>query len=270
MILITTALQAEAQPLLTHFKLKHDARFKRIQLYRNNELLLAVTGVCVTKASAVTSAVLSQPDFDIKGVLNIGIAGSAIHKNGSLFRINQIKQASNKACFYPEAEPIKGFQQTGILCVDEPLTDAQQLSERFSLVDMESAGLFTAASLFLDVNQIECLKIVSDKLEGIWLGKEFISELISSQLNEIDAFLNQKNWGNTCNPHDTEIENWLVLLEQNIPITLTQRRSLHNFARFYLLRKTTSGLPEPDFSTYSGKPSERDVIIENLSKRLIN
>lgn len=267
MIFITTALQAEAQPLISYFKLKHLPDFRRFNVYVGDYFVLAVTGVGVLKASSVTAAVLAHTSFSFTGCLNIGIAGSETLALGELFRVNQISYPTQKLFLYPEAEPVQGIKTAGILCVDEPLTKKGVLNEVFSLVDMESAGFFTAAQLFLNVNQIELVKVVSDYLDG-WVTKEKITSLIEAQLPVIESFLEAKQWFYSTDQWNEHIDSWIKTIQLNLPLTVTQQRLLRNSARFYLLRGQTN-LPKIDINQYDGKPETRDNIVQQLNQLLI-
>ncbi len=267
MILLTTALQAEAQPLISHFKLKHMPEFKRFNVYVGENCVLAVTGVGVLKASSVTAAVLAHTSFSFVGSLNIGIAGTEMYSIGELYRINQIHYPTQELYLYPEAEPIPGIKTAGILCVDTPLHEKGYVSTAFPLVDMESAGFFAAAQLFLDVHQIEILKVVSDYLDG-WVTKEKITSLIEAQLPAIQTFLEAKQWGFSTDRWSEHIDSWIKTLQFELPLTVTQQRLLTNSARFYLLRGHTF-LPKFDVNVYDGKPKTRDHLVEKLNQLLI-
>ena len=94
---ITTALHAEARPLIEHFKLKQDTTSHAVRIYRSESVSLTVGGVGKVKSAVAATCLLAQtPLLGRVTALNIGIAGCTQEKNadavqiGDLFLINKI------------------------------------------------------------------------------------------------------------------------------------------------------------------------------------
>lgn len=185
MIYFVTALDAEARPLIDHYRLKRDTTLP-YTLYRDEEILLLVTGIGKTNALMAVSAVLgySLPcTGDI--LLNIGICGAPKeYEVGEALMVHKI--IDNDRSYYPDMLYTHALRETSLQCVDKPQESAHELP-----VDMESAAVFQAASRFLKLHQMGFLKIVSDHFEPEYVTKEGVQELVRSHLPTIDE-LRQK------------------------------------------------------------------------------
>ena len=77
---IFTALPCEAKPLIDRYKLKKDTNIQAFNIFRNDEIILTVTGIGKTAMAA--GVAYTQALFPAKlnpVMLNIGIAGQQHH-----------------------------------------------------------------------------------------------------------------------------------------------------------------------------------------------
>lgn len=157
MTLIHTALLCEAQPIIETYKLTKVINKKE---YKNEKILLIVSGIGEAKTSAVLQHILTTRP--IQKAINIGIAGCK-DKNipiGSLFCANK---------------KLKTIPHATITTVQSPTKEIFT-----TLVDMEaSAFFFTCKDKNID---FFILKVVSDYLDDTIPKKSFVTKLIRDTL----------------------------------------------------------------------------------------
>lgn len=268
MILIQTALMSEAKPFIDFYQLKYVETFKKIRLYQSDKIILIISGIGKIKAAAATSAVISQ-FTNISLAVNIGISGTEFNPISSLYRINQIKDYQSNRIYYPEAELDLKLDSTGLLCVDKPLLNKGVLNNRFSLVDMESAGFFEACSLFLSAHQIELVKVVSDDLDINLITKDFIHSIISEKITQIDEFLQIKlHFLSQSSKNDsTDVLQWAQELAIQLKLSVTQTRKLITAATYFSLTKKED-LPLFTINEESINSQKRNAIFNKIVNRL--
>lgn len=193
-LLFVVALAAEARPLLTHYGLKRvsDTGFA---MYAKESTYLVITGIGKINAAAATAHALSR----LPGngcAINIGIAGSNNHV-GSLFRANRIidDNPSNQQALYPPHISRQHLPGICVRSVDQPATNYQP-SEAF---DMEAHPYCKTARRYLTAELVQSLKVISDspekpllkedkKQSAIMFSKQFVSDLIEQNINDIDRY----------------------------------------------------------------------------------
>ncbi len=105
------------------------------------------------------------------------------------------------------------------------------------MVDMEASGFFPSASAFIPLENIYCLKLISDHLEDIKLDNPMIREKIEACL---DAFMEVISSGSNLNSRSTPIAaddaSILNKLCEVLKLTITQRHQLRDYATGYIIR----------------------------------
>ncbi len=168
--LINTALFAEAQPLIEHYKLQ--CLYKRpYRVYKKDNIVLTISGIGRKNALHVEHFLKS---FDIVKAINIGIAGC---KNkeveiGSLFCTNQ---------------KLLDIEYTDITSVLEPLDNPNDL--KTTLVDMESEAFLEICKKRLKEKDIYIFKVVSDYLDTTIPKKEFVYKLIKNSIKKWENYV---------------------------------------------------------------------------------
>ena len=163
---IFTALRKEAAALIRELDLKPCNT--SLQCYQNENTILTVTGTGPYSAAAACGAILCRADKNGSDIaVNAGIAASLRNAaKGSLYTVNRIHDCSSGRDYYPDLVPLSGCPEaslytggapyhTGGLQIDEP-------GDRPVLYDMEGAGFYHAASIFLPPHRIRLIKLVSD------------------------------------------------------------------------------------------------------------
>jgi nucleoside phosphorylase len=187
MIYVITALDAEARALCEYYRLKRDTSLP-YTLYRNEEMVLVVSGIGRTNALMAVSALLGWRIPEEKDILiNIGICGAPLeYRIGEALLIHQILDGDRR--YYPDILYTHLLRETSIRCVDTP----QSLRGDYP-VDMESSSVFQAASRFFKLHQMAFLKIVSDHCTPESVTKEGVIELLRSHVNTLDTLISRLN-----------------------------------------------------------------------------
>jgi hypothetical protein len=185
MIYLITALDAEARPLCDYYRLKRDT-FLPYTLYRNEEIVLVVSGMGRTNALMAVSALLGWRIPEEKDVLiNVGICGApSDFRIGEALLIHQILDGDRR--YYPDILYSHSLRETSMRCVDAPQS---VLSD--TPVDMESGAIFQAASRFFKLHQMAFLKIVSDHCTPESVTKEGVMELLRSHVDTVDTLISR-------------------------------------------------------------------------------
>ncbi|MFQ5792846.1 MAG: hypothetical protein ACE5JI_20450, partial [Acidobacteriota bacterium] len=141
MIRIVVALQAEARPLVSHYRLKAVAG--AFPLYQSEGLWLVVSGVGKTRAAAAT-ANLHAAAGEGPGCawINVGIAGHRERPVGEAILADKIVDGASGRRWYPPRLPGVPPPSASVLTVDH-------VEERFTgdwVYEMEAAGICAAAS----------------------------------------------------------------------------------------------------------------------------
>lgn len=135
----------------------------RWRLYGNSNTLLLQTGIGKLKAAAAVSALMHiRPD--IRAIINAGIAGGNADI-GDIFLAHQVHDQGSRVNWYPHLPPhnyVNTIPTSVIETVDRPSAQYQPNT----LLDMEAAGVMSAASHYLTTDAIQFVKVVSDNSES--------------------------------------------------------------------------------------------------------
>jgi hypothetical protein len=175
MLYITTALSAEARPLIDYYKLTRVYSLP-YTLFENEKVKLIITGIGIENAMMATSALLGYlPPKNGDIFLNVGIC--AAPKEFAIGEgILAHKLTHKQSSYYPDILFEHNFHECELLCVDTP---AQNILH--APTDMESYGIYKAASRFFATHAMLFFKVVSDHFEPSHINKEMATELISKQ-----------------------------------------------------------------------------------------
>lgn len=163
MLIIHTALHAEAKSLISELSLKRRHDISEFSCFENEDIFLIESGIGrVAAATAVgwCHATMSAANSNHSPLawLNVGIAGHASAELGSLYIANKITDDATGKNFYPSQLDKLDIARTALKSFDQPSTDYK---DDF-LVDMEASAFFSAANRFSSIELIQCMKIVSD------------------------------------------------------------------------------------------------------------
>ena len=157
MLCLVTALQAEARPLIAHYKLQA-IQGHAFRLYTGNGLRLIVSGIGKVAAAGAVAYQCALLDNSPSAWLNVGIAGHANKEVGSALLAHKITDTTNGKTFYPifTAAPA---------CPTSPLYTVDQAETAYATdcaYDLEASAFFETAQRFTSGELGHCLKIISD------------------------------------------------------------------------------------------------------------
>lgn len=188
MLYIVAALSAEARPFVERFGLKrvHSLPFT---LFENEEIKLIISGMGILNAMMATSALLGHcPPKNDDLLINIGICAAPKNfKVGDALLIHKIDYKGHS--YFPDILFEHELNESDILSVDEPVENDLQTP-----VDMESYGVYKAASRFFHTHQILFFKVVSDHFEPQAVTKELAQELISKNIPDLEEVISSARY----------------------------------------------------------------------------
>jgi len=169
MVLIHTALFAEAKPIIEYFKLKFITK-KPYRVYKNRDIILIVTGI--GKKTYQLKEILEKNKID--KAINIGIAGcrDGNIEIGTLFIINR---------------KLKNIPHTSLTTTTKPINNQNNIQT--TLVDMEAKYFLEITK---DIKDIYIFKIVSDHLNIKIPNKRFVWGIIERNLDKIQPYIEDK------------------------------------------------------------------------------
>ena len=166
MILVHTALFAEAKPIIEYFNLKFITK-KPYRVYKNENIILIVTGM--GKKTYQLKEILEK--YKIDKAFNIGIAGCR-DKNieiGTLFIVNR---------------KLKNIPYSTLTTSTKPVNNPNEI--KTTLVDMEAKYFLEVTK---DIKEVYIFKIVSDHLDIKIPNKRFVWESIRKNLDKISPLI---------------------------------------------------------------------------------
>ncbi len=188
MICLFFAYHAEAKPFIEALKLKRIMHEKPFQVFTRDELRLVVSGSGKIRAAAAIVKFLSTNtggEFQQLFVLNAGVAGSAsIRQPGVAYIINKVVDIDSGKSFFSDCLLRSDFPESALSTVANPV-NAADMSAYDTLVDMEGAAFFEAASLFLGPEQIALIKVVSDFGAEEFAGPDAAMKLMEPHVGQI-------------------------------------------------------------------------------------
>lgn len=236
MIYLAVALGVEAKPIIKYYNLKRDNEIKKVQVFRNEEIVLIITGVGILKSAISLSFILSK--FDIKEddiFINIGVCGS---NNkfiiGDIVICNKIINSELKKSYYPDMIFKHTFKEGSLESFNTPVySDVGIIGD---IVDMEGAGLAEASSYFFKSYQINFIKIISDYLSNN-VKSEDIENLIEKSLPKIDKWLGERKEFKVEKEikFSTEEEKVVNELIEKCKFTATMKNELEDILIYYKL-----------------------------------
>lgn len=250
MILIITALKAEAMPIIERLALKRiDAVFPT---YANDDFVLVICGVGTEKCAAATGWAFGR-FANIIGAINIGCAGygdDAIDY-GKLFVANIVEHESKSRAYVPDILYKHSLCECRLLTFDEEVRNYNAKAEN-TLFDMEAYGFVSAAFCFLTNDKCACLKYpVDDVHKNISVSKEELCKLSESVADDVIGFVfNFKAYCEACSKTEQEdiLTNVIDTVSNRYSLTESRRnilkKELHNTHVYYNTVPDLNLLPE--------------------------
>lgn len=195
--LIITALACEAAPLIEAWQakpLRENPCAERFQVFHNDGVYIATSGIGKVKSAIATSALLTSlfpqaySGDESPLVVNIGIAGHSTTALpiGTLTYINKVVDVASKARFYPDVLIRHGLIESTLETHDHPVTTPPDYPVS---VDMEGSGMIQAALAITAPSSVCILKVISDHCSGDKLNQEQVSSLVAQNTEKIISII---------------------------------------------------------------------------------
>ena len=241
MIYVAAALTAEAKPLITYFKLKRDNEIKKYQVFKNEEIILIITGSGMMQGAIGTTYLLSSLNIREEDIfVNLGICGAVkeIFQVGDIVLCNKITNNGNGKSFYPDMLFRHKFKEGTLESFFHVVDKSMESEIKGELVDMEGAGIYEAASLFFSQHQINIIKIVSDYLDTTGITVEKVTHIVESGILSIDEWLNERK---KFNVSDKEIftlneKDIMNMVEKNLRLTESMHYEFMELMKHYKIQ----------------------------------
>lgn len=245
MILITTALKAEARAIIDGLNLK--GINQPFGVYANSEYVLVITGVgCIKSATGVGWAFGNYAN--ITGAVNIGTAGGQNADTGEMLIANSVEYYGNNTVQIPDIPYLHGIGECKCITSDFVVKQSECSAER-AVYDMEAYGFMCASGNFLTNDKIAVLKIVSDNIacQGI-PSQETVTSLIRSKIDGIRNFLDVFSKYCESQSGEPSFEDYINIISNEYRLTKTQaaqlKHELHNSYVYYNSLPDIKKLPE--------------------------
>lgn len=196
MIYIFTALYCEAKPFIDFLHMKKNSDSRKFQLFEggaddsgssnaSNRCMLLIMGTGKLNAAIAISYLFARYEpkaADI--IINIGICGAdeTMAAKGKLYLCNKIVDNDTHRAYYPDVLFSLKFEEATVTTVSVPYTKS---NDEKTLYDMEAAGIFSAASLFIQLHKMFYFKVVSDYNRSASITGEYTAGLIEKYVNDI-------------------------------------------------------------------------------------
>ena len=189
MLRFVVALEAEARPLIEHYRLEHDGQASAFKIYRRtagDDATLVVSGIGKVASAAATSYLHLAAGGEVDAVwLNVGIAGHGTRPIGEAVLAHRVVDRASGRAWYPPLVFKPPCATDQVNTVDRP---ERELSTPGAF-EMEASGFIATAQRFASAELVHCLKIVSDgpstDLES--LTPRAAQRLVATHLSTVEA-----------------------------------------------------------------------------------
>jgi len=257
MLSFVCALQWEANPIIRRFNLKRDLTCSAYPVYTNSSTKLIISGVGVVAAAAATTLLLSTGEPEL--ICNLGSAGGAGDwQVGDAALIKKGLHRATGRSYFPDLIVQSPIRLATLESFDLPVSDHSQLAEPESLVDMEGAGFYFAAERFVGPEQIQIIKVVSDRIDPRPFKKDVIENLIEQNLEDVCQYLDRLYTQLKSSPRQvlsTAEEKLLTKLKEHYRLTEAQLIELKSLSAAYKIK--SGPLPEMLESLPFAKPKDK-------------
>lgn len=238
MIYICTSMYFEASPFIKNLNLKKDSKINKFEIFKNDEIILIITGVGKIKAAIAVSYLLSKYEPCASDLfINVGICGAKKDMTiGNAYICNRIIENDTKKTFYPDMLFKHPFKEADVETCSNIVNSDKKLEGQ--LIDMEASGIYQAALVFFETHQIFFIKIASDYLEAKNLSQAVVIKLVEDKAQSIIAWINEIKLGflynkNILSKDEQEILNLAV---ENLKLSSTMENQLKQLLIYYKLQ----------------------------------
>lgn len=240
-VLLHTALQPEAKPLIAAGRLKKVSLHGSFELFSNAQIHLVVSGAGSIRSTAALAAISTRlfPETRNFHIINIGIAGASNSLNvGQLCSVIKCIDRITAHEYFPDLI----LQQPGIERILEthafPVRDESQIIDPTHIVDMEGSAAFETGRMFASSSRVQSFKVVSDHFTQPLPNKQYICDLIESVTEELFAYVDllQSNMSFGTSVFSVTEQQELLQFMRKLRLTFSQEVELLDAARYYKTR----------------------------------
>ena len=188
MILVVTALTAEARPLVAHFQLERVPELEPLSIFRGPDLALAVSGVGKEAAAmAVDQLARVVPSGRPAAWLNLGVAGHRQLEVGTAVMAQAVTDGNSGQVFRLSPPPEVHLEVGEVRTV----THVETQYDSDSLYDMEAAAFCQRAVTYTPAELVQVLKIVSDnrRTGTLCVSARQVQGLVEQNFPRIDRLI---------------------------------------------------------------------------------
>ena len=186
MNIIVTALYSEAKPFIKHYHLqKCDS--SHFTIFQSDTTALIVSGMTPCNSAIATTYIINHYKHT-ENIVNLGICAATQTKDmiGSTFQANKlIDNTTHKVYHLKNEQTLLPLQTVTTFATPQD----QNSSVKKGLVDMEATGFYSAASKFMQRENIYICKVVSDRLNSDILKPHEVSDLTGKLIPAMDKLL---------------------------------------------------------------------------------
>jgi len=188
---IISALKAEAEPLVDHYKLEQDFSYD-YPVYKGDGIIIICTGVGKKNIRKVLinfySKLSKEPSYQI---INIGIAGGkkGEGKIGDCFIIDIVYDDKLGSVYKLNNVFETQILTKNITTVSEPVSNGG--NKYHTLVDMESHEICTVVDSYDDLENLFIIKIISDFMDVSrnYFSFDTVYDLVDNNISNIEKLL---------------------------------------------------------------------------------
>jgi len=158
MLLIHTALHAEAHALIRHFGLKREHNEHAFACFTSGDVWLVESGIGKVNAATAVAWLSGRLSANNPVWLNIGMVGHGEREVGSLVLAQRVEDAATASRWYPANLIDNSPDGENLLTIDQEIPGYPE----DSAIDMEASGFMMAASRFTTLELVQSLKVISD------------------------------------------------------------------------------------------------------------
>ena len=188
---IISALRAEAEPLVDHYKLEQDLSYD-YPVYKGDDIRIICTGVGRKNIRRILinfySKLSKNPNYQF---INIGIAGvkKGVFKVGQCLIIDSVSDDKSDSIYHLNNVFESQILTQNITTVSEPVTNGG--NKYCTLVDMEAHEICTVVDSYDNLKNLFIIKIISDFMDVSrdYFSFDTVYDLVDNNISNIDKLL---------------------------------------------------------------------------------
>ncbi|OOZ43568.1 5'-methylthioadenosine/S-adenosylhomocysteine nucleosidase family protein [Solemya velum gill symbiont] len=264
MIHFVVAFDAEARPLIDHFKLKRQHHERSFPVYLGEHHALIVSGAGKIASAAATAHLHGLTGFQHQQVwINFGIAGHPSLPVGETRLCHQVIDKLSKQVFYPQLVIKSPWPSESLFTLDEP--DDSYGDD--ALLDMEASSFFATANRYATAELVQVVKVVSDNAEAPINDiptKQQIIELLAPQVEQLKHFSDSlQQLANQLQP-DRRIGEAAAYYQQKFHFSFSQSESLQHLLQQWIA--LDAAISTDELCRFDAKSSRQ--LLEKLQQQI--